>query len=79
MTKFIIYATETCQWCKAAKDLLVDKIIPYEYIVLRTPKDIAEFQREFPGAKTVPQIITNTGLKIGGYDALREHISELYG
>lgn len=70
MNKFIIYATETCQYCKQAKALLEERGLPYHYKLLKTTKDLVELQEDFPGAKTVPQIITPEGKKIGGYDAL---------
>ena len=70
MHQFIIYATDTCQWCKQAKALLTERGLPYKYKLLKTSKDIEEFQREFPGRTSVPQIITPDGRKIGGYDSL---------
>ena len=67
---FTIYATDTCQWCKAAKALLEERGYKYKYKVLKTAADVTEFQKEFPGQTSVPQIITPEGRKIGGYDAL---------
>jgi glutaredoxin len=67
---WIIYGQPTCSFCKAARTFLLNKGEEVKYIDMVTPDNIADFQSLFPGARTVPQIITPEGRKIGGYDNL---------
>lgn len=69
MAKWIVYATSTCNWCRRAKEFLIERDEPVEYILL-DDKTLPRFKKDFPTALTVPQIITPEGRKIGGYDNL---------
>lgn len=71
-----IYGQPTCSFCKQAKSYLETRGEQVKYIDILSPDDIADFQELFPGARTVPQIITPEGKKIGGYDALVALIEE---
>jgi glutaredoxin len=73
MSVFTVYATDTCSFCKQAKALLEEKGLEYKYIILNS-KNLMEYLEDFPDAKTVPQIITPDGNKIGGYDALVDYL-----
>lgn len=69
MAKWIVYATSTCNWCKRAKEFLIERNEPIEYVLL-DEKTISRFKEDFPTASKVPQIITPEGRKIGGYENL---------
>ena len=64
-----IYATSTCSFCKQAKEFLEERGEKVKYILL-THHTLNEYLDAFPNAKTVPQIITPEGRKIGGFDNL---------
>lgn len=70
---FIVYGTPTCQWCKRTKELLQEKNISYDYVELISSSTILRFQKDCPGAKTVPQIIAD-GIWIGGYEDLIKYL-----
>lgn len=70
-----IWGKANCPYCEAAKQLLDNRNIAYDYLELGI-----DFEREliletFPGAKTFPQIVVN-GVKIGGYDQLGTYLEE---
>ena len=71
MAKIVIYGKENCPACKQAKMLAENRKCEVEYLLF--PKDFgAEFMlKEFPDARTFPQIVYN-GEKIGGYTSLVE-------
>ena len=66
---YTIYTTETCGYCYAAKKLLSSHNIEYKEINLNTTEKKMDFKEE-TGLKTVPQIYTDSGDHIGGYDDL---------
>jgi glutaredoxin 3 len=68
---FKMYTTETCGYCKRAKELLAAKKLPVMELTIgvNTTKD--QLLTEVPGALTVPQIFYN-GTYVGGYDDLVE-------
>lgn len=69
---FIIYGRDNCSWCDAAKALLNDNAFVYTYKNIETSKeDLEAFRRDFPNAKTVPQILFDYN-QIGGYEDLRK-------
>lgn len=68
---FIIYGTSTCVWCDRAKEFLTERKEEFEFRNVEVNVSArSEFMNLFPGVKTVPQIITPDGDKIGGFDAL---------
>lgn len=64
-----IWMSETCIYCRKAKMLMDNQGFSYVYINAKENKE--EFDRKFPDAKTLPQIIFN-GKHVGGYDELVE-------
>lgn len=66
----IVYSTQTCGYCKRAKDLLNEKGLLFEEIILDNEEAITKFKNDCPGATTVPQIIINDKLIEGGYEGL---------
>mgnify|MGYP002839399311 CR=1 FL=1 len=74
VSMYTIYTTETCGYCYAAKKLLTANDIEYKEIDLNTTEKKNFFKHE-TGLKTVPQIYTDNGDHIGGYDDLVEHMN----
>lgn len=66
----IVYSTDTCPYCIRAKDLLNQKGLLFEEIILDNQEAIAKFKDDCPGATTVPQILINDELVEGGYEGL---------
>lgn len=66
----IVYSTEACSYCKRAKDLLNEKGLLFEEIILNSQEAIAKFKDDCPGATSVPQILINDELVEGGYEGL---------
>ena len=64
-----IYSTPDCTYCTMAKGLAEDKGCKVEYLVFGKDFDRKEMMKEFPFARSFPQIIFN-GEKIGGFAAL---------
>ena len=64
-----IYTTPTCPFCHAAKDLLRDKSVSFEEIVVIDPNKRAAMSARADGRTSVPQIFIN-GAHIGGCDEL---------
>lgn len=71
MAQVIIYTTNYCPYCAAAKALLRAKNVEFEEIdVTDDPHRRAEMER-LSQRRTVPQIFID-GKPIGGYDDARE-------
>jgi GrxC family glutaredoxin len=71
MAKVLVYSTNYCPYCAAAKALLRTKGVPFEEIdVSNDPARRAEME-QLSGRRTVPQIFIN-GRSIGGYDDVRQ-------
>ena len=66
----IVYSTETCSYCKRAKDLLNEKGLLFEEIILDNQEAIAKFKDDCPGATSVPQILIDDELVEDGYEGL---------
>ena len=71
MAKVVIYTTNYCPYCAAAKALLRSKNVPFAEIdVTGDPSRRAEMER-LSQRRTVPQIFID-GKSIGGYDEARD-------
>ena len=66
----IIYSTETCGYCKRAKDWLNEKGLLFEEVMLNNQEALTKFKDDCPGATTVPQILIDDELVEGGYSGL---------
>lgn len=66
----IIYSTETCSYCRRAKDLLNEKGLLFEEIILDNQEAITKFKNDCPGVTSVPQILIDDKLVDGGYEGL---------
>jgi GrxC family glutaredoxin len=70
MARVIIYTTNWCPYCNAAKALLRSKSVEFEEIdVTDDPQERMEMER-LSRRRTVPQIFID-GRPIGGYDDAR--------
>jgi glutaredoxin 3 len=70
MTRILLYSTEFCGYCRAAKNLLRAKSLEYEEIdVGFDPAKRDEMVERAHGARTVPQIFIH-GRHVGGYAEL---------
>lgn len=69
--RVVVYSTETCPYCAAARMLLTRKGVDFEEIpVANDPEKRAEMER-LSGGRTVPQILINDE-PIGGFDEILE-------
>jgi glutaredoxin 3 len=70
MTRILLYSTQFCGYCRAAKNLLRAKGLEYQEIdVGFDPVKRAEMVQRAHGARTVPQIFIHER-HVGGYDEL---------
>ena len=70
MTRILLYTTQFCGFCLAAKRLLATKGLAFEEIdVGFDPERRAEMVALSRGGRTVPQIFIQ-GRHVGGYDEL---------
>lgn len=69
MSKVLIYTTNWCPYCSAAKSLLDDKGVPYEEIDATDPEVRMDMIQRAHGRRTVPQIFIGER-HVGGYDEI---------
>jgi glutaredoxin 3 len=70
MPRILLYTTQFCGYCRAAKNLLRAKGLDYEEIdVGFDPDKRADMVQRAGGLRTVPQIFIH-GRHVGGYDEL---------
>src|SRR5262245_55063517 len=70
MSRILLYTTQFCGNCRAAKNLLRAKGLDYEEIdVGFDPDKRADMVQRADGIRTVPQIFIH-GHHVGGYDEL---------
>jgi glutaredoxin 3 len=67
--KIVIYGTEHCSYCTAARMLLKKKNLHYEDILVsHDPELLGEMQRR-SGRRSVPQVFVGD-ISVGGFDEL---------
>lgn len=79
MAAILLYTTDYCGYCRAAKRLLGEKQLAFEEIdVGFDPERRDEMVQRAGGRRTVPQIFIH-GRHVGGYDELAalEHAGKL--
>jgi len=70
MTRILLYTTQFCGYCRAAKQLLRGKGLDFEEIDVAFDDDKrAEMIERAHGRRTVPQIFVH-GRHVGGYEEL---------
>lgn len=67
--KIVIYGTEYCSYCSAARMLLKKKGLNYEDILVSQDEDKRREMESRSGGRTVPQILIDDQ-PIGGFDEL---------
>ncbi|MDF1757997.1 MAG: glutaredoxin 3 [Legionellaceae bacterium] len=67
MTEVIMYTKTTCGFCKRAAELLFNKNIPFDNIIIDNDQTLRAEMITKSGQHTVPQIFIN-GTHIGGCD-----------
>ena len=72
-----IYTTDSCGFCVASKMLLNENNIPFKEHRLLTEDQKKSFKAQ--GYTTVPQIWDSSGVYIGGYQQLKERLSNNNG
>jgi len=70
-----IYGKPMCPFCEKAKAFCDLNKLDFKYFSLGTDFTKEELLEQFPGARTVPQIIV-AGTKIGGFENLANYIEE---
>ncbi len=73
--RVVIYTTNYCPYCRAAKDLLRVKNVAFEEVDLTHDDPAREKVAALSGRQTVPQIFVD-GRSIGGYDDLVRLVAE---
>ena len=71
MARVVIYTTNYCSYCRAAKALLSSKNISFEEIDVSDDPDRRVKMERLSQRRTVPQIFIE-GVAIGGFDNLRQ-------
>jgi glutaredoxin 3 len=69
MSKVLIYTTDWCPYCHAAKSLLDDKGIAYDEVDATDPDVRLDMIERAHGRRTVPQIFIGEH-HVGGYDEI---------
>ena len=70
-----IYGTDNCNYCRKAKQLLLQHDKAFEFIDVSESEDItAAFFNRYPGVSTVPQIVLGEE-HIGGYRELAKSLT----
>ena len=70
--KIVVYTTNYCPYCTAAKNLLRSKKLAFEEIDVTDDEAMREKLVKMSGQETVPQIFAG-GKSIGGYEDLVRH------
>ena len=69
MSKVVVYSTDYCPYCRAAKELLTRKKIVFKEVRVDTDLKARALMEERSGRRTVPQIFIEDK-PIGGFDDL---------
>ena len=67
--RVVIYGTQTCNYCMAARMLLKKKGAVYEDVLVTADPALREEMIRLSGRRSVPQILIGD-MAIGGYDEL---------
>jgi glutaredoxin 3 len=68
-SEVIIYTTDYCPYCRAAKDFLKSKSVAFKEVDVTHDDAVRKKLVTLTGQETVPQIIAD-GKSIGGYEDL---------
>ena len=63
-----IVGRDYCPWCNKAKQLLKNRNIKHDYLLLNN--QFADYMKKTYNYHTIPMVFKENGEFIGGYDAL---------
>lgn len=72
----IIYSRLQCPNCEIAKVAAMVRGIKFTEALLDTPEKIEQFKKDYPKAKSVPYVISESGDVIGGLTAFKKWLHE---
>jgi glutaredoxin len=70
-----IYSRPGCKWCETSKSLLELKGVEYNELMLDVDITVEQLKTLVPGAKSVPQIMSDD-IYIGGYKELTRYLEK---
>jgi len=70
-----IYSRPGCKWCETSKSLLELKGVEYNELMLDVDITVEQLKTLVPGAKSVPQIMSDE-IYIGGYKELTRYLEK---
>ena len=77
MVRYTVWAKSHCPYCQQAQELLLEKKLPYDIVMVDEDKDLLqEVQQKFNWS-TVPVIVEtkdNNEIFVGGFTDLVEHL-----
>ena len=71
-----IYTRDNCPNCVTAKRIMDAAHLPYSEVDIMVGERLANFLKEFPSARQMPQIFINDQ-RVGGVDGLRAALKQL--
>jgi glutaredoxin len=77
MDKFKVWIKKECPYCDDARNLLLEKRLPHEIVVVDGREDLLREVQAKYGWDTVPVIVEETNEEtalVGGYTDLVEHL-----
>lgn len=72
--KAVVYSQNGCQGCTTVKSILAVAGYEIEEVKLDNVEAKKRFFEDFPGARTVPQVMINSA-PIGGLDAVKAFLN----
>jgi glutaredoxin 3 len=67
--RVVIYGSQSCNYCTAARMLLKKKGVDYEDVLVNTNAELREEMQRLTGLRSVPQILIGDRA-VGGFDDL---------
>lgn len=75
MNNLLVYSKPNCVFCDRLKDVLKNKNISYDEIIIGEDIEVRTFLEKYPNIKTVPAVFHENEF-IGGYDETTKLINE---
>mgnify|MGYP003346248866 CR=1 FL=1 len=78
---FTIYTLLTCDYCKKACELLIEKNLPFLMVVTDKNKEFLDGLKNELNHNTVPIVVKHcadgTTHFVGGFDSLEQHLKDM--
>ena len=71
----VVWSKNNCQACETVKDLLAQHKYAFEIISVDTPHGLAEFRKQMPTARSVPQVYIEDQY-VGGLQEVKKFLAE---